>query len=101
LKVDDLFVDIKLDAHREQELKLIDIEQNGTKVGIVSKGLAQSLTEKHHEFKNETVMNTMPYFLTSKYQEILEKNAIERKLKDSGMDFEQGPLEITPGQPIG
>lgn len=46
-------------------------------------------------------MNTMPYFLTSKYQEILEKSAIERKLKDSGMDFEQGPLEITPGQPIG
>jgi len=40
LKVDDLFVDIKLDAHSEQELKLIDIEQNGTKVGIVSKGLA-------------------------------------------------------------
>jgi len=40
--------------------------------GVVSKGVPEYFTEKHFEFKNETVMNTMPYFLTSKYQEILE-----------------------------
>jgi len=70
-------------------LKLIGLDNsNQDNKGVVSKGVPEYFTEKHFEFKNETVMNTMPYFLTSKYQEILEESKVERRLKDSGMDFE-------------
>jgi hypothetical protein len=49
-------------------MKLIDLGANSMKnMGVVSKTVPEFLTEKHHELKNETVMNTMPYFLTSKY----------------------------------
>lgn len=98
LKMDDLYVDIKLDVMKENQLKLIGLDNsNQDNKGVVSKGVPEYFTEKHFEFKNETVMNTMPYFLTSKYQEILEESKVERRLKDSGMDFEQGAQVVAVG----
>lgn len=73
LKIDDLYIDIKMDVTKENQLKLIGLDNSNQALkGVVSKGVPEYFTEKHFEFKNETVMNTMPYFLTSKYQEILE-----------------------------
>jgi hypothetical protein len=66
--MDDLYVDIKLDVQKENEMKLIGLGSSSIKnMGVVSKGIPEILTEKHHELKNETVMETMPYFLTSQY----------------------------------